>query len=61
MPEQPSWYKDTEKWLLKNGTGVISVGLIVLIMVSLFFLVSVNSEKKYAIPAAAWVTYMFMP
>lgn len=57
----PIWYKDTEEWLLSKGTWFIAGGLIVLIAISSFLLIAVLYKKKYAIPAAAWITYMFMP
>ncbi len=58
---QPVWYTDTENWLLEHGKFPIVAGLVVLIAVSAFFLLMVLSEDKYAVPAAIWVTYMFMP
>lgn len=59
--KQPVWYRDTEKWLLEKGRWPITIGLVILILVSAFFLAAIWWREKYAIPAAAWVTYMFMP
>lgn len=59
--QQPVWYKDTEKVLLEHGKPAIALGLILLIAISLFFLIALLGSNKYSIPAAAWVTYMFMP
>lgn len=59
---QPSWYRDTEKWLLRNGgREAIALGLVGVIAVSSVFLVAVWVDKKWAVPAAAWVTYLYMP
>lgn len=59
--KQPIWYQDTEKWLLSHGKVPIAIGLIGLIGVSGYFLYELTVKEKGAVPAAAWVTYMYMP
>ena len=57
--KEPPWYTKTEAELLKVRP-LLYIGLIALIGISIFFLVQLIRGKS-AIPAAAWVTYMFMP
>lgn len=58
---QPAWYAKLEAWLLEKGTPTISALLLVVILVSLFLLVAVAVKRRNAVPAAAWLTYLFMP
>ena len=59
--QAPIWYKDTEKWLLHYGKWAIVLGLVTIILDSVYFLVAVLFNGKYAIPAATWITYVFIP
>lgn len=56
----PIWYAETEKWLLKYGTVPLMVILLLIILISGYFLVMV-ARGKMAIPAAFWATYVIMP
>lgn len=58
---QPVWYRDTEEFLLAHGKWPITLGLVGLVGVSGYFLYTLWAKEKGAIPAAAWVTYMYMP
>ncbi len=59
--KQPAWYTATENFLLKHGKWPITIGLGVTAGVSAYFLWKLWAEDKGAVPAAAWVTYVFMP
>ena len=58
--KQPAWYRAGERFLLDYGRVPLVLGLVVLIGVSAALLVGVL-RGRWALPAAAWVTYMFMP
>jgi len=58
--QQPSWYHDTENWLLAKGKPVILGALLVLAVVPLYFAWEVAHDRK-TIPAVVWATYMYMP
>lgn len=55
----PPWYKKVEDELLKVR-WLLWLALLVLVGVSVYFIIELARGKK-AIPAALWVTYMFMP
>ena len=57
---QPSWYRDTEKFLLQYGKWPIAVLLIAIIVISLYMLFRLMIDEKPLLPAA-WATYMWMP
>ena len=55
----PVWYRKTEKFLL-DARPLLYLGLIALIVISAYFLWEVAHGRK-VVPAALWVTYMWMP
>jgi len=58
--KQPIWYKESEKFILNKGKGTILILLVVVILISLFFIVEIKN-KRMALPAATWLVYLFMP
>jgi hypothetical protein len=57
---QPIWYTKTEDFLLTQGRPVIMLLLLIIILVSLWFLVRAWQGKEL-VPAATWLVYMFLP
>ncbi len=60
MAQQPVWYRDTEKWLLAHR-GWLTVGLVVIFVVTAYLAYDLWVYKKGAVKTAAWLTYLFMP
>ena len=58
--EAAVWYRASERFLLRYGRWPLVLALLGLIGISAVFLVQVL-RGRWAIPAAAWVTYMYMP
>lgn len=52
----PLWYQKTEQFL-DPMQGVVSIILVLIILVSIYFLFATHS----ATARTAWVTYMIMP
>lgn len=60
--EQPSWYKDTEAWLMAHGgRQAVTLALVAIILVCGWFLWEMWTKDAKVLPAAAFATYMWMP
>jgi hypothetical protein len=59
MP-QPIWYTKAEDILLAHGRPAVTVALVVILAVTLYFLIRIWQGQSL-VPAATWAVYMWLP
>ena len=64
MPEGalkgPPWYRAVERFLLDYGRWPLTIGLLAIVVVCVYFLWRIWGRGD-AVPAAVWFTYLVMP
>jgi hypothetical protein len=58
--KQPIWYTEAEKALLAHGRPAVTVALVVILAVTLYFLIRIWQGQSL-VPAATWAVYMWLP
>lgn len=58
--KQPIWYTKSEQILLAHGRPAITVALLAIILITLYFLIRIWQGHSL-VPAATWATYMWLP
>ena len=58
--KQPIWYTKAEDILLSHGRPAITVVLLTIILITLYFLIRIWQGRSL-VPAATWATYMWLP
>ena len=58
--KQPIWYTKTESILLAHGRPAITVALLAIILITLYFLIRIWQGRSL-VPAATWAVYMWLP
>ena len=58
--KQPIWYTTAENALLSHGRPAITVVLLTIILITLYFLIRIWHGQSL-VPAATWAVYMWLP
>ena len=58
--KQPIWYTKTEQVLLSHGRPAITVALLAILAITLYFLIRIWQGQSL-VPAATWATYLWLP
>jgi hypothetical protein len=58
--KEPIWYTKAEDILLAHGRPAVTVALVVILAVTLYFLIRIWQGQSL-VPAATWAVYMWLP